>query len=277
MHGEHHGFRSSNPGGAVWLEWRSVAIGAVATLTIAYACVVRPARLQVAGLERQLTMLADVVSRLDVAGGDVSATGRLLAALQDQAGQIESADAALRRIAAVQERLAAQTERLARLGSTLTAQAVDIDDAQDQLDRLVGLKSELLHHSSDLVAAETTLVHLQELTDWLASSAAVVGDLRHFVVDVVLLQPSVERAREALEPVISLTRAGRSRGGSRSTAKPADQFSAKPDRQSSAQPTGGPSRADEPAAAAENRGDAAEETESPVLTSAVPAAAATSR
>lgn len=250
MNGERHGFLSSARGDAARLEWRSLAVGAAATLAIMYVGAVRPAQRQCDGLERQLATLSDVVARLESVEGNVSATNRLLAALEDQARQVATADTALERLATVHDRLVAQAqqleratttvahvealgrslevidrhelesaqaaaERMARLGSALAAQAADIDVAQEQLDRLVDLKSNLVQRSRDLAAAETTLVHLDELTDWLAKSATVVGDLRHFVVDVVLLQPSVERARQALEPVVSLTRTASSAAASR--------------------------------------------------------------
>jgi hypothetical protein len=250
MFDERHGSAAADRrSGTFTFDWKSVAAGAAATFVIAYACVVRPARQQLDLLEQRLGDLGRVVTRLEAAEGDVSATGRLLAALEAQARRADAAGVAVQRFAALHERLAAQSgmleaaaetvahveslrqgldaidrrgldaaqaaaERMVRLGDTLAAQAADLDAAQSRLDRFVRLKSDLVHHGGDLDAAEITLGHLHDLTDWLARSATVVGDLRHFVVDVMLLQPSVERARHALEPVVALAReAGRTRPG----------------------------------------------------------------
>ena len=57
--------------------------------------------------------------------------------------------------------------------------------------------------------AATNLTRLHDLRDGLRDASGTVSGVQHMIVDVMLLQPAVDRAVAALKPVIELTRTAR--------------------------------------------------------------------
>lgn len=200
-------------------DWRSVTAGGLAAFALMHLGMVRPAAHHVAALERRIDALTQVVIRLDESRDAAAATSGLLATLTEQAARVEAAEAAVARMAALHDRTvaaAAGVERatralgsLAEVSDTIVAQAAGMDVAREQLDRLVLLKDGLLAGTTDLDAARATLVGLEDVAGWAGEAAAVVVEMRKFVVDLMLLQPAADRARQALEPVMELVKLGR--------------------------------------------------------------------
>jgi len=123
--------------------------------------------------------------------------------------------------------------RLVDLGGTLAAEASDADAAGANLDRLVRLKDRL-RDGDGLDEAEATLLRLHDLAEWVVESAGTVADLRSFVVDVVLMKPSVERARHTFGPVADLL--GRARPTQRAPTDTAGNAEDQAPRTTSATP-----------------------------------------
>jgi len=200
-------------------DWRSAAVGGLAAFALMHVGMVRPAHQHVSALERRIDALTQVVIRLDESRDAAAAASGLLATLTEQAARVEAAEAAVARMAALHDRTvaaAAGVERatealgsLADVSDTIVAQAAGMEMAREQLDRLVLLKDGLLSGTTDLDAARDTLVGLEDLAGWAGESAAVVVELRKFVVDLMLLQPAADRARQALEPIVELVKLGR--------------------------------------------------------------------
>jgi hypothetical protein len=94
------------------------------------------------------------------------------------------------------------TER-SRDGKTVTG------PAEERLRRLVALKSSVVSGADHLDDADAALSRLQDLRDGLRNATTTIGDVQHMIVDVMLLQPAVDRAVAALKPVIELTRTAR--------------------------------------------------------------------
>jgi hypothetical protein len=73
----------------------------------------------------------------------------------------------------------------------------------------VALKNTVMSGADHVDDADATLARLHDLQDGLRTATATVGDVQHMIVDVMLLQPAVDRAVAALKPVIELTRTAR--------------------------------------------------------------------
>ena len=97
---------------------------------------------------------------------------------------------------------------LNELCESLAEQRSAVDAAGADLDRVVSLESRLASIAANLGAAEQTILALDDLRNEMVHAVNTVGGLRRFMVDLMLLEPTVTRAVQALDPVVEFTRAG---------------------------------------------------------------------
>ena len=100
-------------------------------------------------------------------------------------------------------------ERIAGLTQSIVDQDTVTGPAEERLRRLVALKSAVVSGADHLDDADATLARFHDLRDGLRNATSTVSDVQHMIVDVMLLQPAVDRAVAALKPVIELTRTAR--------------------------------------------------------------------
>ncbi len=100
-------------------------------------------------------------------------------------------------------------ERISGLTSSIVSQDTVTGPAEERLRRLVALKSAVVSGADHLDDADATLARFHDLRDGLRNATSTVSDVQHMIVDVMLLQPAVDRAVAALKPVIELTRTAR--------------------------------------------------------------------
>lgn len=100
-------------------------------------------------------------------------------------------------------------ERLSGLTSAIVEQETVTGPAEERLRRLVTLKSAVVSGGDHLDDADAALSRLQDLREGLRNATTTVSEVQHMIVDVMLLQPAVDRAVAALKPVIELTRTAR--------------------------------------------------------------------
>ena len=100
-------------------------------------------------------------------------------------------------------------DRLSGLTSSIIGQETVTGPAEERLRRLVALKDGVASGADHLDDADAALARLHDLRDGLRNAGSTVGDVQHMIVDVMLLQPAVDRAVAALKPVIELTRTAR--------------------------------------------------------------------
>jgi hypothetical protein len=139
--------------------------------------------------------------------------------LTDSENQVRRATVVSQRLTALQDQLVdavptlPQAEQACRqMGSLcekLEAQTTTVVVAQRQLDELSRWKSEVLAQTRDLSGAAAVLTQLWELRDGLLRSSGTLGEIQHLVVDMVLLEPAVQRAMLSLKPVVEMTRMSR--------------------------------------------------------------------
>jgi len=175
-----------------------------------------------------LARLEHQAARLRIAAADdaIEATEAALVAAESLAGRArdseglaEDAEASIERVAGLHRDLhdaiagfdafSPLVERLEGLAASLAAEGDGIATAETRLGRLIGLQRQLVAGSVGLDDAAETLARLGDLRDGLAGITGTVGELQRFVVNVMLLEPAVDRAVRALEPVVEFTRAGR--------------------------------------------------------------------
>jgi len=95
------------------------------------------------------------------------------------------------------------------LKDRLVEDAAGLGAAEQVSARLALLTDGLTAEANGLDHAEETLARLGDLSDWVRTSSGMLGDLRNLVADVVMLEPAVQRAVRALEPVVEFTSLGR--------------------------------------------------------------------
>lgn len=99
--------------------------------------------------------------------------------------------------------------RLVRVAADLAAGTAAMTPAEDRLARLLAIQERLTGGATALDDAAAALTRLHDLRDGLRDAAGTVSGIQHMIVDVMLLQPAVDRAMAALKPVIEMTRTAR--------------------------------------------------------------------
>ena len=112
-------------------------------------------------------------------------------------------------------------ERMANLTAALSGQEAVTGPAEQRLGRLVALKNSVVTGSDAVDDAAAALTRLHDLSDGLRTANSTIGGLQHMIVDVMLLEPAVNRAVQALKPVIELTRTARQADPTAMSPKPA--------------------------------------------------------
>jgi hypothetical protein len=104
---------------------------------------------------------------------------------------------------------ASTAEGLNELCESLAEQRSAVKAAGADLDRVVDMESRLASIAANLGDAEQTILALDDLRGEMVQAINTVGGLRRFMVDLMLLEPTVTRAVQALDPVVEFTQAGR--------------------------------------------------------------------
>ena len=118
--------------------------------------------------------------------------------------------------------------RLSRIASDLVAEASVTGPAEERLGRLLALQDRVLDGTDSLDDAAGVLARLHDLRDGLRDAAGTVSGVQHMIVDVMLLQPAVDRAVAALKPVIELTRTARQADPATMAPRPVAERAAEP-------------------------------------------------
>lgn len=139
-------------------------------------------------------------------------TTRVTAARETTRAAVAAVDAVRGDLEAGTSRIiAAETavDRLVGLARSLADRQDEAVVAAARLDELAGLQHRLLRTTSDLEAADAAITRLADINLALGDASGTLGRLQRFVVDIVLLEPTFNRAVRALEPVVEFTAAGR--------------------------------------------------------------------
>ena len=119
--------------------------------------------------------------------------GQLLSLQQDllcQHSQIEPAQEAL--------------DGLILLRQVLQAEGQDIETAQQRTHALLALKDAVIDQTRDLAQAIETLELTSDLREQFHEAAMSFGQIRTWMVEVVALQPTFQRAMAVLDPLVQL-------------------------------------------------------------------------
>lgn len=98
----------------------------------------------------------------------------------------------------------ANTERLFTLRDALIAET-DLDSAEGNLNRLVGIQDTLNRQTVEVADAVETLEVLTDLNDELQDQVATIDGMRKSLLDVVLMESTVRRVAGILEPLAELS------------------------------------------------------------------------
>ena len=92
-----------------------------------------------------------------------------------------------------------------QLFAKLTSEVQNLSTAQTQLSQLAGLKQEVLEQSADVPAAAAVLDQVWDLQEGLKQATSTIGKARQLTVDMMLLEPVLERVTKSLQPMSDAT------------------------------------------------------------------------
>lgn len=98
----------------------------------------------------------------------------------------------------------AHTERLFTLRDALIAES-DLDSAEGNLNRLVGIQDTLNRQTVEVADAVETLEVLTDLNDELQAQVTTIDGMRKSLLDVVLMESTVRKVAGILEPLAELS------------------------------------------------------------------------
>lgn len=96
------------------------------------------------------------------------------------------------------------TDRLFSLRDRLNAD-MDLDNAESKLTQLVSIQNTLNSQTGEVVDAIETLEVLTDLSDELQVQVDSMGDMRKSLMDIILLETTVSRAVNVLEPLTQIS------------------------------------------------------------------------
>jgi len=187
-------------------EIQQQMLAAAATSSEAEAAVSR-----FAGLKQQLAVSVDTLTQSEnlVLGDD-----RLHRQLMSTASANEQAELVADRLSQLQDTLVSSGTKtdeayltlcdLIDIRDQLDNQAVGMPGAQDTLRQMVGLKDKVLEQSDDVGTAVETLELTVDLTEDFQQASQSFEEMRRWLNDVILMEPTVRRAMETLEPITAL-------------------------------------------------------------------------
>ena len=83
----------------------------------------------------------------------------------------------------------------------LASESASVAAARIHLAGLAGLKNEVIEHSANIPEASQLLGNLMELRDRILRSGETIAAAQRMVVDVILMEPAMERAVAVLQPM----------------------------------------------------------------------------
>jgi hypothetical protein len=86
----------------------------------------------------------------------------------------------------------------------LVADSTDIAQSRSTLTELVRLKDDVLAQTNSISDAIVTLERTVDLTEQFQEASRSFDNVRRWLTDVILMEPTVHRAMEALEPLTAL-------------------------------------------------------------------------
>ena len=90
------------------------------------------------------------------------------------------------------------------LRETIDAQSLDVSKSQVTLNQLVGLKDDVLAQTDGIADAIVTLERTSDLSEQFQAAAQGFETWRRWLTEVVMMEPTVRRAMESLEPITAL-------------------------------------------------------------------------
>ena len=115
-------------------------------------------------------------------------------------------------VAKLGEMLPQAEETLAQvdqLCGKLTDESESLAVAQKQLGQLAGLKQEVLEQSANVPAAEAALDQIWDLKEGLLQSKGTLDKVQKLTVEMMLLEPVLDRVAKSLQPTSEATRLSR--------------------------------------------------------------------
>ena len=96
-----------------------------------------------------------------------------------------------------------------RLCQQLSDEAASVSTAQRQLGKLAQLKLDVIEQSANVTAAEAALDQIWDLKDGLLQAKNTLDKTRSLAIDMMLLEPVLDRLSETLKPTTEATRLSR--------------------------------------------------------------------
>ncbi|MDG2384198.1 MAG: hypothetical protein P8N76_21185 [Pirellulaceae bacterium] len=93
---------------------------------------------------------------------------------------------------------------LVDIRTLLDAQSIDIVKTKDTLHDLVEMKDDVLAQNANIADAIETLERTVDLTDQYQQASKSFETMRRWLTDVILMEPTVQRAMQTLEPISEL-------------------------------------------------------------------------
>ncbi len=160
------------------------------------------------------TRLLQSVGKLEEAKPLVAKVDQVHQALVDSASLAQDAQSVTDDFVLMSKKLSdesGQTQRsqlvlddLLDIRQKLDAQAGEMELSHATLDNLVQLKEDVLVQSENLTAAIETLERTVDMTQQYQQAAKSFDELRRWLTEVVLLEPTLRRAMQTLEPITEL-------------------------------------------------------------------------
>lgn len=137
--------------------------------------------------EESLSVIDRVSSQLISSAGKLDQSATLLDSVDSLAIRVENSQSQVQRA----------TERLADQDQKLNA-------ARHNLEGLFAIQHRLAASAEQIQQARESMAQLAELQQNLIRAEPTIHDLQHMVVDVMLLQPAVDRAAQVLRPSLKV-------------------------------------------------------------------------
>lgn len=158
-------------------------------------------------LQDMANLHARVISQHEAAAGiehALSEFARLAWLASDVVPGVESARESLVSLTELKSLALAQADAFASLKERLLNEAPDTADANLRLDSLVSLQNRLVAETGDLAAAVETLELSTDLRRQLERVMQSFDRLRHWMAEVVLMEPALTRTIQTLQPLMEM-------------------------------------------------------------------------
>jgi hypothetical protein len=141
----------------------------------------------IAALQEQVAQMADKVDAASAVADDVKA---LADSLASESSQVYTASSTL--------------EGLVSIRRQLDEVGTNVSESHETLDSLIQLKNNVLAESASIPAAIETLEQTNDLHEQFVRATQSFNQIRRWMGDVILMEPTIQRAMTTLEPLTQL-------------------------------------------------------------------------